>query len=316
MRITVRPVRDDADLLTAAEIMSAASPSEPTTVDEMRWQDVTYPGGIRFLADLDGATVGAASVGRIYMYEPGFDALWGTIDVLAPARRQGVGSRLLTAIREATVAAGKSALLIPASDARPEGIAFLEHRGFSEYDRSRSVHLPLVDLERPGVALPDHIRLTTLESAPDLVGGIHAVAIEAFADIPGGERPMDVGDLAEFRARDVDRDVVPPWGFIMAIDAATGSVVGYTSLQMVPGSSTAAWHDMTAVVRSWRGRGVASAMKRAAIGAAIDHGLTDLRTYIDESNVGMQTVNARLGYQPLPDELTMRGSARSGIIGP
>jgi GNAT superfamily N-acetyltransferase len=315
MTITVRTVRGDGDLATTARIVSAASPNEPTTVEEMHWADTTYPGGIRLLADLDGKPVGAASVGRIHVHEPGFDALWGTVDVLEHARRQGVGSRLLAAIRAATVAAGKSALHIPASEARPEGIAFLEHRGFTEYERSRSVHLPLASIERPSVATPDGIRLTTLEAAPDLVAGVHAVASEAIADIPGGELPMDVGDLAEFRARDVDREVIPPWGFIVAVEAATGSVVGYTSLLMVPGSSTEAWHDMTAVARSWRGRGVASALKRAGIGVAMDHGLTDLRTYNDESNVGMQTVNARLGYRPLPDELTMRGSAESGIIG-
>lgn len=315
MTITVRTVRGDGDLATTARIVSAASPNEPTSVEEMHWADTTYPGSVRLLADLDGVAVGAASAGRISMYEPGFDALWGTVDVLEHARRQGVGSRLLAAIREATLAAGKSALLVPASDARPEGIAFLEHRGFTEYERSRSVHLPLAGFERPGVAAPEGVRLTTLEADPDLVAGVHAVAIEAFADIPGGERPMDVGDLAEFRARDVDRDVVPGWGFIVALDAATGSVVGYTSLLMVPGSSTEAWHDMTAVARSWRGRGVASALKRAGIGVAMDHGLTDLRTYNDESNVGIQRVNARLGYRPLPDELTMRGSAESGIMG-
>lgn len=315
MTIAIRPVTSDGDLASVVAIVNEVRPLEPTSIDDMRWGDATYPGGVRFLADLDGDTVGVGTIGRIYMYEPEFEAFWGTIDVLPHARRQGIGERLLEAISEATAAAGKTALHIPASDARPEGIEFLLNRGFSEYERSKSVRLDLTTAERPAVVAPPGIRLTSLEARPELVAGVHAVALEALPDVPGGDRPMDTGDLAEFRARDVDRDVIPPWGFIVAVDEADDRVVGYASLLMVPGSSTDAWHDMTAVGRAWRGRGIAKALKRASIAASMDHGLTDLRTYNDEDNASMRSVNAALGYVPLPDELIMRGPVERGIMG-
>ena len=44
----------------------------------------------------------------------------------------------------------------------------------------------------------------------------------------------------------------------------------------------------------------------ATIAWAIDHGLEALETGNDEGNAGMR-VNARLGYQPLPDEIFVRG---------
>ena len=44
-----------------------------------------------------------------------------------------------------------------------------------------------------------------------------------FGDIPGGERPIDPGDLAEFRARDVDRPGIPPEALMLALDGGTGS---------------------------------------------------------------------------------------------
>ena len=56
------------------------------------------------------------------------------------------------------------------------------------------------------------------------------MALETFADIPGGDDPMAAGDLAEFRARDVDRAAIPKDGFVVAVDAETGRVVGYASL--------------------------------------------------------------------------------------
>ena len=117
-----------------------------------------------------------------------------------------------------------------------------------------------------------------------------------------------VGDLAEFRARDVDRPGIPPDAFMIALDVASGEVVGYAGLMFVPGSTTVAWHDMTAVRRDWRGRGLATALKRGddRVGTAA-HGLTALVTGNDEDNAPMRAVNARLGYQPLPDEVFMRG---------
>ena len=309
MTIEVRPATTgDDDLATIARIISTARPDDPTTVDEMRWSDATYPGGRRFIATLDGGAVGVGTIGRIYVYPPTFDALWGTVDVLPGARRRGVGTAALEAIRAATVEVGKMALHIPASDGRPDGVAFLLHRGFTEYERAAMVELRLAGLARPQIEPPAGVRLVTLDARPDLVPGVHAVAQETFDDIPGDD-PMAAGDLAEFRARDVDRDVIPRWGFLVAVADATDQVIGYASLAFDPGSSTVAYHDMTAVRPAWRGRGVATALKAATIAAARDHGLERLYTGNDIDNVPMRAVNARLGYRPLPDWLTMRGPA-------
>ena len=136
--------------------------------------------------------------------------------------------------------------------------------------------------------------------------------METFGDIPGDE-PMAPGDLAEFRARDVDRPAIAPWGFAIAVDP-DDRVVGYASLIMVPGSERIAWHDMTAVRRSWRGRGLAMALKATTIAAAIEHGLTALETGNDVDNDAMRALNARLGYRAQPDLLTMRGPLVHGIM--
>ena len=82
---------------------------------------------------------------------------------------------------------------------------------------------------------------------------------------------MAVGDLAEFRARDVDRPSIPPDGFVVAVDDATDEVIGYACL-IVSARGGVVEHDMTAVRRAWRGRGVGTAMKVATIRWAIDHG--------------------------------------------
>lgn len=309
MPVTLRLAsEDDADLHAVVAIIDATSPDDPTSVDELRWAARTYPGGARFLAESGGRPVGVGTVGRIYMLPPEFPAFWATVDVLPELRRQGIGASLLAAVSERARAAGKLEFLVPASEARPEGIEFLRHRGFREYERSKAAELSLVGLAPPPTDPPAGVVLATLAERPDLVAGVHAVANETFADIPGGDEAMAVGDLAEFRARDVDRPSIPLDGFMVAMEAASGRVIGYASLILAPGQPPRrAWHDMTAVVRPWRGRGLASSLKRATIRWAIEHGLDVLQTGNDTSNVAMRAVNSRLGYQPLPDVLTLRG---------
>ncbi|MEO5884573.1 MAG: GNAT family N-acetyltransferase [Candidatus Limnocylindrales bacterium] len=303
----IRPVTSEEDLLALAAVTALATPDDPTSLEEMSWSDATYPGSGRFLAELDGRAVVAATVGRIYVYPPEHPELWATIVVAPEARRQGIGGALLAAVSAHAQRAGKVGLQLRTSEGRPEGIAFLSGRGFSELERARMVRLELADLAAPTVAMPAGTRLTDLATDPALVPGVHAVALETFADIPGGEDTMAVGDLAEFRARDVDRPGIPLDAFKVALDVETGEVVGYANLVMLPGSETVAWHDMTAVLRAWRGRGLATALKRATIGWAIEHGLTALETGNDEANASMRAINIRLGYAALPDEITMRG---------
>jgi mycothiol synthase len=295
------------DLDAIVRIINAASPEDSTSVEDLRWTDGVYPGGRRFLAEIDGRLVGAATVGRIFVYPPEFEAFWATVDVLPEARRLGAGGALLAQTARTASAAGKTCLHVPTVADRPDAIAFLEHRGFVEHERLRAVPLDLGGMVAPIVDPPDGIELTDLAARPDLVAGVHAVAAEAFLDIPGGDEPMATGDLAEFRARDVDRPGIPHDGFVVAIERTGGRVVGYAALILKPGSATVAFHDMTAVARTWRRRGLAIALKRRTIGWAIDHGLTALETGNDEANLAMQAVNARLGYRPTPDLLTMRG---------
>ncbi len=309
---SIRPVTSAADLSALVALTNAVTPDDPTSLEELRWSDATYPGTARYLAEVDGRVVGLATVGRIYVFPPEYPALWASIVVAPDARRQGTGGALLRTVSERAHGAGKTGLHLRAWEARPEGITFLEHRGFTELERARMVRLELAGLPAPTVGMPDGVLLTSLAARPDLVAGVHAVALEVIKDIPGGDEPMAVGDLAEFRARDVDRSGIRAEAFMIALDAASDEVVGYACLIMVPGSATVAWHDMTGVRRAWRSRGIATALKRATIAWAIQHGLTALETGNDEANAGMRAVNARLGYQPLPDAVIMRGPLVGG----
>ena len=310
MSATIRPIdaADETGLGDWVRIRNTVTPDNTDSLEQIRWETATYPGEVvRYLATAAGAPVGAASAGRIWMHERGFERYWLGIWILPEARGRGTGSALYAAASDAARAAGKTGFRTELSEAYPDGLRFLTNRGFVEIDRSKMVRLELRGYAPPPTHVPAGIRLVTLAQQPDLLDGVHRVALEAFPDIPFGEEPIDVGGLEAFAARDVDRVGIPKDSFFVAVDEATGDVAGYASLIYAAGSTTIAYHDMTAVRRAYRGRGIATALKRATIAWAVDRGLEALDTGNDESNAPMRAVNLALGYQPLPDWIGLQG---------
>jgi len=308
----VRVIDEHADasaLDSYVAIRNAATPDSPDSAEQARWARRTYPGdGVLLIAEeAGGRPVGTASAGRIWMHGPEFERWWLGVWVIAEARRRGIGDALFRTASELARAAGKTGFQTELSEAHAEGRRFLARRRFVEIDRMKAVRLDLATMAPPAIDAPDGILLTSLADRPDLLRAVHAVAVETFPDVPTGDEPLYAGTLEEFVARDVGRLGVPRDAFVIAVDNATGEVAGYGNLLLKPGSATVAFHDMTAVRRPWRGRGVATAIKGATIAWAIEHGLEGLETGNDETNGAMRAVNARLGYRPLPDEIGLQG---------
>jgi GNAT superfamily N-acetyltransferase len=301
---------DDVPGLEAhLRIRNAVTPDNPDSLVAIRWESETYPGEVtRFLAqDAAGTPVGTATTGRIWMHERGYERLWLGIWVVPGARGQGIGSALHAACSDAARAAGKTGFQTELSEAHADGHRWFARRGFGETDRDKIVRLDLADSARPTPALPAGFRLLTLAERADLLPGVHQAALEALPDVPTSDEPIAVGTLEAFAARDVDQPDIPKDAFFIALDEATGEVAGYASLVFAAGSTTLAHHDMTAVRPAYRGRGIARALKEATIAWAMDHGLEALQTGNDVNNAPMRTINAALGYRPMPDRIGLQG---------
>jgi GNAT superfamily N-acetyltransferase len=125
--------------------------------------------------------------------------------------------------------------------------------------------------------------------------------LEASADIPGRDadyRPS----FEEWRTNELERPVRRPE--LMLVALAGGEVAGFASLGAF---GAEAHHGLTAVRRSWRRRGIATALKLAQIDAAKRAGFERIRTESVEANVPMRTLNTRLGYRPAPGSVIFRG---------
>lgn len=311
MTISIRRLGpgDDAALETYVRIRNTVAPENADSLEQIAWQSKAYPAqGARFLAeDEAGTAIGTATTGRIWMHGEAYERYWLGIWVLAGARGRGAGQAMYEACSDVAREAGKTGFQTELSEVHADGLRFLANRGFTVTDRNKMVRLDLAGLAPPEPAPPPGITLVSLADRPDLVAGVHAVAVDAFPDIPSDEEPVDAADFDAFVARDVDRVGIPRDGFVVALDDATGEVAAYASMMLDAGDPTIAFHDMTAVRRAYRGRGIAAALKRATIAWAVHNGLTALDTGNDEHNAPMRAVNARLGYRPVPDWLGLQG---------
>ena len=65
-------------------------------------------------------------------------------------------------------------------------------------------------------------------------------------------------------------------------------------------NSNSIYNMFTGVEPTWRGRGIALALKLLAIACARRHGAEHISTNNDSENTPMLAVNRKLGYQPEP----------------
>jgi mycothiol synthase len=303
MNVNVRPATD-ADLDTIVEINAAATPESVWDADAMRHGDETFGPALRMIAEADGRPIGAATIGRIYVLPPEYDGLWATLWVLEAHRRQGVGSRLLGALRAEAERRGRTAMHVPVREDRSDAMAFFTHRGFVEHDRSSNVRLDLAGRSLPDPVLPQGVEIVSIGDRPDLARSAYEAAIAAYPDVPTNDEPMSPGTFEEWHGYEVTWPHVPRDAFVLAVHR--DEVVAYASLAQAP-RRPVGLHTMTLVRPEWRGRGLGLALKQTQIRWAISAGLEALETENDEENAPMRAINRALGYRPLPDLLTLRG---------
>jgi GNAT superfamily N-acetyltransferase len=202
---------------------------------------------------------------------------------------------------EASAAAralGKTGLEVWTTDETPEVTAFLEARAYGEVRRYAISQLDVASATDPG---PAGVEIVSFAKRPDLAPALFAIAAESYCDQPGRSEQR----LESYEAwRGWGLDPHPPEAFFIALEGET--VLGYGYLDIV---GDAGEHGFTAIARAARGRGVASAIKRAQIDWAKAHGLRTLRAANETRLSGMLALNGRLGYRRLYDEVVLRGPA-------
>jgi GNAT superfamily N-acetyltransferase len=290
--LTVIPCADEREEQVSLDIYNAVWPHDAVTMDDVRSFKASAREHVDYLARLDGASVGSA-VGAILPHRA--DRVFALVTVLAGERRRGAGSALYEALSAWTAERGLSELEAPILDNDPESFAFAERRGFVEERREVGVVLHLDEIAPPASKPPDGVQIVTWAERPELARGIYEVALEALPDIPGSESD-DIEPFDDWLAHDMQGSGDRPDATFVAL--AGEEVIGYAKFSLTNAQPTIAHHDLSAVKRAWRGRGVARALKEAQINWALASGYTELHTRNEERNEPIRRLNARLGYRP------------------
>jgi mycothiol synthase len=298
----IRPARDDELELWLA-IRNAVLPDDAIAIEDLRsWMSATEQTHLLALEDGEPVAAGLA------VKDP-----WRSHPVVGPLvpvehRRRGLGTALLAELSRWATANGADALLAEVELGDAASLGFADRRDFTEIGRNLKVELnllaPLLEIEPP-----DGVEIVTWAKRPELVRGIYEVYCEGSPDIPGqedGELESLEGWLAHDMSGSGDS---PEWTFVAV---AGEEVVGYSKWSLTTAQPATAHHDLTAVKRAWRGRGIAGALKSAQLAWAKDNCYLKAVTNNEERNAPIRRLNERFGYGPAGGTLLLRGPLQGG----
>ena len=278
----IREAVTDEDFALCARIKNVVQPREPVTTAELR----DDPGARLLLHGVSGyAVVKESSL---------VDSAFAMVRVLPEARRRGVGSALLAACSAEADVLGRGHLYGRVDGDDPESLRFVMRRGFVEIARDVEQVRELGDEAPP--APPAGIALAELE--PEHLEGVYAVAVEATPDV-AIDAPIKAAPYERWLAESAGRI------FHVALDA--GRVVGFATLAPLAARPVVLEHELIAVLRSYRRRGIAEALKRTQLAWAAAAGYGQLVTYTQEGNDAMRMLNLKLGYRERLASISVRG---------
>lgn len=301
MGIDVRRAVDRADEELSLELFNAVWPQHAVTMAEVDSFKRAALAHADFVATLEREPAGSGFV-AILPQRPTVGSV--LLTVLADRRGRGVGTTLYREASRWCAAHGVETIEAPVEADDQESLGYAQRRGFVEIERYSKRVLELDGLAPPAVAPPKGVEITSWAERPDVDRAIYAVAVEAYADVPGGEDEV-MEPFEDWLAHDMQGSGDRPDATFVAL--AGDEVVGYAKFSLTAAQPTVAFHDMTGVKRAWRGRGIAGALKRAQIGWAKANGYERLETGNEDRNEPIRRLNASLGYRESPGRLLLRG---------
>jgi ribosomal protein S18 acetylase RimI-like enzyme len=301
--MSIRTARVETDVPGISHVCLTCEPGSSDTEENIRAQFLRKSPGrvdLRLVAVEEDAVIGYCYIGHSAEMPARHFYIW--VGVLPEYRCRGIGSALWDAGLAFLRKQGATRVSSETLDNDPAGLGFVQHRGFA-IDRHRfHSHLDLETFDDtpylPAIAQLEAqgIRFCTLADLPDTRETNDAFCelnLACVRDIPG-----EVWDFSTYPAFFKERILGARWfrreGNILALDGE--SWVGFATVSL-NSEKHSAYNSTTGVIRAYRGRKIALALKVLAARYARLQGALQVNTDNDSLNAPMLAVNHRMGYQ-------------------
>ncbi len=231
--------------------------------------------------------------------------------VVAPGtRRRGLGAALYDTVQAALAEHEPILLRGMYREDWAESARFAAARGYGLGMRVEESVCDIASFD-PGVYAADLARaeaqgiairsLPELEGQPDFEAKLYALVQQLLSDMPRHE-PHVAPPFELWRERILKSPRFLPELNLIALDG--DRFVGFSNFwrSTIPGRVGT---GLSGVIAEYRRRGLATALKVRALGAAKAAGYRETRTWNAAENAGMLGINRRLGFKPLPAWLEM-----------
>lgn len=315
--IKIRPFQKPEDFASAAEIVNLVNPEWPVTPEMLaHWDKNHDPKYFRseWAAEYGDAGVVALGVAEEddFAFEEG--KFWVRVQVHPDFRNKGIGEMLYQHLLRQLENPKK--LVTSFREDRPESRRFAEKRGFVEEWRRYNSHLqtegfdfaPYAHIEKQvqdaGLEIKSLAEL--MEADPEAPRKLYELDWLLFQDVPMGLEFTKRAFEQWMKEEISNNPYFLPEACFIALRAGrdsplTGSFVGYSQLTRNPAGF---WGiNMTGVLREYRGKGLAKALKLRGMRYVQEHGGGEIRTTNDPPNMAMLVINLSLGFERQPSSL-------------
>lgn len=229
-------------------------------------------------------------------------------------RRKGMGSQLYQNMTERARDSGAKLLRVRVRDDCPEGLAFVERRGFQEQTHLMAMSLDLTKfddrgydenierLKREGFRFTNMAELGNTE---EMQRKLYALNDMTAAETMGSSGEHSWTSFEDFQKRVCQADWYIPAAQMVVIDSATGDWAAMSAITRFADTDYA-YNLFTGVDKRYRGRHLGQAVKVLALRYARDVLKVDaVHTHHITKNVPILAIDRELGYVQIPGYYTM-----------
>lgn len=306
----IRLAHPESDIPGIAKLVNTFERQPLTVATVQKWFEHMPPGRITrrmVVANEPDEVIGYS----VTVHEPWWPAhhfyVWVVID---PAwREQGWGLALYRDAQAFLQEQGAVQLKSEVRDDDPASLRFAQRNGFHIDRHHFASRLDLLTFDETSyqscLAMQEaagmrFFSMADLQDSPAARRKLYELNRLTDLDIPGADGTFM--SFEEFEQWVCGARWYCPAGQLIAADGEVW--VGLSAVQLLP-ETQGAYNLMTGVLRPYRGRKIALALKLLAIRYARDHGACYISTDNDSLNVPMLAINQKLGYKPQPGKYSL-----------